>query len=162
MVSVPMYLKKSVGRTIVQHPTRVASIMIRNELIELGILGSTAESPTAVQDFLKSDEELGDLYERHCITIEALRQGFKREHIVPLSVYFDGVQYSKNENFLGVYVTNLRTKKQRLVWVLSTSTAVRNLFVFIQVRICMYVCMFRMYITILVCVCIHVYFYVRV
>ena len=126
MVSAPMYLKKSVGRTIVQHPARVASIMIRNELIELGILGSNAESPTAVQDFLKSDEELGDLYERHCITVEALRQGFKREHIVPLSVYFDGVQYSKNENFLGFYVTNLRTKKQRLVWVLSTSTAVRN------------------------------------
>lgn len=73
MVSVPMYLKKSVGRTIVQHPARVASIMIRNELIELGILGSNAESPTAVQDFLKSDEELGDLYERHCITVEALR-----------------------------------------------------------------------------------------
>ncbi|CAE7238530.1 unnamed protein product [Symbiodinium sp. CCMP2592] len=100
MVSVPMYLKKSVGRVIVQHPTRVTSAMIRKEMIDLGILGS--ESPAAVQDFLKPDEEFGDLYERHCITIEALREGFKREHIVPLSVYFDGVQYSKNENFLGL------------------------------------------------------------
>ena len=113
MVSVPMYLKKSVGRTIVQHPARVASIMIRNELIELGILGSNAESPTAVQDFLKSDEELGDLYERHCITVEALRQGFKREHIVPLSVYFDGVQYSKNEN-LGILCHQSTYKKTKV------------------------------------------------
>lgn len=122
-ISVPMYLKKSAGRTLVQHPTRVTSILIRNELKELGILGSTNPSAEVVQDFLKQDEELGDLYERHCVTIEALRQGFSREHIVPLSVYFDGVQYSKNENFLGFYVTNLRTKKQRLVWLLRTPTA---------------------------------------
>ncbi|CAE7035951.1 unnamed protein product, partial [Symbiodinium sp. CCMP2592] len=80
MVSVPMHLKKSAGRTLVQHPTRVTSIMIRNELMELGILEGTA-SPEIVQDFLKHDEELGDLYERHCVTIEALRQGFSREHI---------------------------------------------------------------------------------
>lgn len=101
MISVPMHLKKSIGRTIVQHPTRVTSIMIRNELKELGMLGSSDASAEVVQDFLKQDEEIGDLYENHCVTIEALRQGFSREHIVPLSVYFDGVQYSKNENFLG-------------------------------------------------------------
>ena len=86
MISVPMHLKKSIGRTIVQHPTRVTSIMIRNELKELGMLGSSDASAEVVQDFLKQDEEIGDLYENHCVTIEALRQGFSREHIVPLQV----------------------------------------------------------------------------
>ena len=56
MISVPMHLKKSIGRTIVQHPTRVKG---------LGMLGSSDASAEVVQDFLKQDEEIGDLYENH-------------------------------------------------------------------------------------------------
>ena len=122
MIPVPMYLKKSVGRTLVHHPTRVTSVMIRNELLQLGVLGPNAD-PASVAQFTAQDAALGPLYESHPVTVQALREGFRREHIIPLSVYFDGVQYTQNENFLGFYVTNLRTGKQRLVWLLSTSSA---------------------------------------
>ncbi|CAE7032303.1 unnamed protein product [Symbiodinium sp. CCMP2592] len=47
--------------------------------------------------------------------------GLPKERIIPVAVYFDGVQYTKNENFLGFYVTNLRTKRQQLVWLLRLS-----------------------------------------
>ena len=117
-VSVPMYLKKSVGRTAVNHPTRVASMMIRAELKKLGILDSKLSGCAEVATFLEADALLGDLYAKHPVTVKAFEQGFKREQVVPISVYFDGVQYSKNENFLGFYVTNLRTGKQRLLWLL--------------------------------------------
>ena len=123
LVRVPMYLKKSVGRTVVDHPTRVASIMIRQELTKLGFLGSQPPEPADVSSFLEPDASLSDLYIKHPVTIKAFEQGFKQEHVVPISVYFDGVQYTKNENFLGFYVTNLRTGVQRLVWLLRISAS---------------------------------------
>ena len=55
----------------------------------------------------------------HPVAQKAFAEGFRREHVVPVSVYFDGVQYTKNEHFLGFYMTNLRTGKQQLVWLLS-------------------------------------------
>ena len=120
-----MYLKKSVGRTSVAHPTRITSCMIRRELHELGILGPRS-TPDAVAAFLKNDGTFGELYENHPVTRQALSEGFRKEHIIPLSVYFDGVQYTQNENFLGFYVTNLRTGKQRLVWLLRLLVALEK------------------------------------
>ena len=118
VIPVPMYSKKAIGRQVVKHPTRVTSKMIRQELLNLKVLGPDATS-SAICEFLQSDCSLGDLYWNHPVTQQALSEGFKPEHIVPLSVYFDGVVYSKNESFLGFYVTNLRAGKQRLVWLLS-------------------------------------------
>ena len=115
--------KKSIGREIVRHPTRVSSDMIRRELIDLKLLGPASETDESMAGrHLQEDAALGlgDLYEHHPVTVEAFNTGFRREHVVPLSVYFDGVQYSKNENFLGFYITNLRTQRQRLVWLLRT------------------------------------------
>ena len=122
-VAVPMCGKKALGREVTSHPTRVASQMIRQELTDLSLLGpgsivDEATSSNHVQ--MDVDLGLGDLDEKRPITQEAFSDGFRREHVVPLSVYFDGVQYSKNENFLGFYVTNLRTRVQRLVWLLRT------------------------------------------
>ena len=114
-----MNTKKSIGRTAVDHPSRVPSCMIREELRNLQILGPRHAPEPDVAKFLESDRTLGDLYEKHPVTVQGLAEGFGREHIVPISVYFDGVQYSKNENFLGFYITNLRTKQPRLVWLLS-------------------------------------------
>ena len=114
-VPVPMFSKKSISREVVSHPTRVTSEMIRAELTSLGLLGPEMETT----GLSKADAELGDLFLRHPVTVAAREDGFCWEHIVPLSVYFDGVQYTNNESFLGFYVTNLRTKKQRLIWLLS-------------------------------------------
>ena len=103
-----------------KHPVRLASDMIRDELKELKLLGTSKPSKQTVLTFLENDKALGDRYEQHPVTVQALNEGIPRERIVPISVYFDGVQYTKNENFLGFYVTNLRTpKQQRLVWLLS-------------------------------------------
>ena len=71
-------------------------------------------------DHSNGDADLGDLYFKHPVTLEARSEGLSWEQIVPMSLYFDGVQYTNNENFLGFYCTNLRTKKQRLVWLLSS------------------------------------------
>ena len=118
-----MCLKKSIGREVVRHPTRVTSDMIRRELRDLKLLGpASMVGQLTLEQHLQQDADLGlgDLYEQHPVTLQASRDGIRREHVVPLSVYFDGVQYTKNENFLGFYVTNLRTNRQRLVWLLRT------------------------------------------
>ena len=123
-----MCLKKSIGREVVRHPTRVTSDMIRRELRDLELLGpANMVGPATFEQHLQQDAALGlgDLYEQHPVTLQAFGDGFRREHVVPLSVYFDGVQYTKNENFLGFYVTNLRTGVQRLVWLLRTWEALR-------------------------------------
>ena len=95
--------------------------MIRQELVDLRLLGpgSVLDAGTA-ESHIQMDEALGlrDLYELRPVTQEAFAQGIPREHVVPVSVYFDEVQYSNNENFLGFYITNLRTRQQRLVWLL--------------------------------------------
>ena len=59
-----MYLKKSVGRTVVDHPTRIISFMIRRELEKLGVLGDNA-TPEAARASLQNDADLGELYENH-------------------------------------------------------------------------------------------------
>ena len=124
-IPAPMCCKKSIDREVVLHPTRVTSDMIREELQGLGLLGS--ESNLEEMDgACAQDAELGDLFFQHPVTVEARNAGFRWEHIVPLSVYFDGVQYSKNENFLGFYCTNLRTKKQRLVWLLRNWVMIKH------------------------------------
>ena len=124
-VSVPMYLKKSLGRTIVQHPTRITSDLIRRDLLQHRVLGPESDS-ASLENWLKEDVNLGELYSRHPVTIQARREGLRPEHIVPVSVYFDGVQYTQNENFLGFYVTNLRSGQQRLVWLLRSLETLRN------------------------------------
>ncbi|CAE7376332.1 unnamed protein product, partial [Symbiodinium microadriaticum] len=121
-VAVPMVCKKSIGRVSVQHPTRVTSDMLRKELLALGLLGEGAKPDAKfVAEHLEADSEYMALYEGHPVAQKAFAEGFRREHVVPVSVYFDGVQYTKNENFLGFYMTNLRTGKQQLVWLLRLS-----------------------------------------
>ncbi|CAE7266931.1 PIF1, partial [Symbiodinium sp. CCMP2456] len=88
-------------KTSIRHPTRVASDLIREELRSMNLLASSSPSTKAVAEFLASDHELGDKYANHPVTQEALNEGFSHEQIQPISVYFDGVQYTKNENFLG-------------------------------------------------------------
>ncbi|CAE7198914.1 unnamed protein product [Symbiodinium sp. CCMP2592] len=102
-VAVPMVCKKSIGRVSVQHPTRVASDMLRRKLLSLRLLGEGANADTKfVTAHLDADREYLGLYEGHPVAQKAFAEGFRREHVVPVSVYFDGVQYSKNENFLGL------------------------------------------------------------
>ena len=114
-----MNCKKSIGRTSVQHPTRVTSDILRRELRSLGLLGNgPPKDPDCVAKHLDADKEYLNLYDQHPIVPDALAAGLPKERIIPVAVYFDGVQYTKNENFLGFYVTNLRTKRQQLVWLL--------------------------------------------
>ncbi|CAE7267823.1 unnamed protein product [Symbiodinium sp. CCMP2592] len=99
-------------KTPMKHPVRVASDMIRDELKALNLLGNSNPCKETVATFLENDTALGDRYEKHPVTVQALNEGIPRERIVPLSVYFDGVQYTKNENFLVFYFTNLRLRRQ--------------------------------------------------
>ena len=124
-IQVPMFGKKSLGRQVVRHPTRVTSDMIRKELLSLGLLGPEMDKLQA-HGPLEEDAQLGDRFFKHPVTIEARNDGLPWEHIVPISVYFDGVQYTNNDSFLGFYCTNLRTKKQRLVWLLRYWILVQN------------------------------------
>ncbi|CAE7222610.1 unnamed protein product [Symbiodinium sp. CCMP2592] len=117
-----MNCKKSFGRVSVQHPTRATSDLLRCELNDLGLLGSGASANSKLlKDHLDADKGYWDLYCTHPVVQKAFQEGFRQEHVVPLSVYFDGVQYTKNENFLGFYMTNLRSGKQQLVWLLRLS-----------------------------------------
>ena len=124
-----MNTKTQLVRTPLKHPVRVASDMIRDELKALNLLGNSNPCEKTVATFLENDKALGERYEKHPVTVQALNEGIPRERIVPLSVYFDGVQYTNNENFLGFYITNLRTpKQQRLVWLLSALLSNNNCF----------------------------------
>ena len=124
-----MNTKTQLVRTPIKHPVRVACDMIRDELKALNLLGNSNPCEKTVATFLENDKALGERYEKHPVTVQALNEGIPRERIVPLSVYFDGVQYTNNENFLGFYITNLRTpKQQRLVWLLSALLSTNNCF----------------------------------
>jgi hypothetical protein len=44
-----------------------------------------------------------------------LDAGFSKTDIIPISLYYDGVQYSNNDSFLGYYVQNLLTRQKYLI-----------------------------------------------
>ena len=74
-----MQCKKSLGREVAHHPTRVASSLIRDELRDLQLLGDDSQAnldEAFVASSSQCDNELGDLYERHPVTLQALEEGF--------------------------------------------------------------------------------------
>jgi hypothetical protein len=50
---------------------------------------------------------------------KCLAAGYDAADIVPLSLYFDGVQYTKMDSFVGYYAENLYTRRKYLLAAIS-------------------------------------------
>ena len=126
-VDVALRPKKELERVIRKHPVRKTSQVLLQELEDIASLASSsvaALSELSTCDDLESLEsiaDLGDLAENEAY-LEAKAEGFTDERVFPVSVYFDGVQYTNNESFLGFFVTNLKTRRQHLLWVIRHSS----------------------------------------
>ena len=69
-----------------------ASDLLRRELNDLGLLGSEASANSKLlKEHLDADKGYWDLYSNHPVVQKAFQEGFRQEHVVPVSVYFDGV-----------------------------------------------------------------------
>lgn len=54
-------------------------------------------------------EDLGDKFYQHPLTRKALQKKVPLERIRPVGIYFDGVQYTNNDSFLGISVNDILT-----------------------------------------------------
>jgi hypothetical protein len=67
-------------------------------------IGRTAQFRSECPSFFETD------------TVKScLRNGFQPAEIIPISIYWDGVMYTKNDSFIGFYVENLYSKRKYLL-----------------------------------------------
>ena len=59
--------------------------------------------------------KLGASFTKHPVIRSALERGIHWPEIIPLALYTDGVQYTKNDSYIGYFVQNLRTGTKMLV-----------------------------------------------
>lgn len=72
------------------------------------------------ESLVKQDEEREwyDVYKEHPTVVRALENKIPLSRIIPIALYWDGVKYSKNDNFIALYIHNLRTGKKYLYFVI--------------------------------------------
>ncbi len=59
-------------------------------------------------------------FSTHPVVVDALSSGWERKQIVPVSLYWDGVQYTKNDTFMGFYCENMFTKTKYMLCILRS------------------------------------------
>ena len=122
-VPVAMKGKKLLDRNIVQHPTRLPSSVLLQELEDIAELakasGRTFESQLASLTTVP-DSELGADLTQHPAYLQAIRDGLSLERILPMQAYIDGVAYTNNESFLVFTITFMRTGRQHVLWSMRT------------------------------------------
>jgi hypothetical protein len=101
-VRTPMYEKRGCIRTLTTVQCRVPHECI---LDDATIDEARAEEWAAdCPDFFESDTA------KNCIA-----RGYERAAIIPISLYFDGVRYTKNDQFVGFYIENLYSRRKYLL-----------------------------------------------
>lgn len=104
-VRVPSYSKKECRRV-----TRDIPIALPHEALQTTSAGSVAESN-------QEAPEWHDAYIKHPVVVEALANGAPESAIKPLALYFDGVQYSKRDSFIGFYFHDMKKNLRHLSFV---------------------------------------------
>jgi hypothetical protein len=104
-VLVPMHDKKQVIRA----PTLV-SCRLPHECI----LDDHVSDPVRVAEF---EQENPNFYSSEL----AVTSGYPKTSIIPISLYWDGVRYTKNDGFVGLYTENLLSKRKYLIAAIRTN-----------------------------------------
>jgi hypothetical protein len=71
----------------------------------------TADDHALVEQFWDDCPNFGD----NPVVTDAIAKGYTTDQIIPISLYWDGVRYTKNETFLGFYTENLLTRRKVLI-----------------------------------------------
>ena len=95
-VEVPTYDKFACRRVKQQVPVKLASETLRCE-----------EAPTA--ELATDRAEWHDAYERHPVVARARAAGWPEPRIRPVALYWDGVQYTRRDTFMGFYFEDMRS-----------------------------------------------------
>ena len=66
----------------------------------------------------------GEVYSEHPVVKRAQNQGVHWSRVKPIALYTDGVQYSNNDSFNGIYMHDLRSGKKILFACLRTGSVV--------------------------------------
>jgi hypothetical protein len=101
-IAVPMHDKKQVVRT-----QTVVSCRLPHECIMDGHIADderTAEFEKDNPDFCTTD-----------LARDRLENGYSKSCINPVALYWDGVRYSKNYGFVGLYCENLLSRRKYLI-----------------------------------------------
>ena len=74
---------------------------------------------TALDNILKDTQESRTRmdfpgYLEHSVRLEAIEAGVPEENIRPAAIYWDGVVFTRNESFLGVFFEDMKTRRNWL------------------------------------------------
>lgn len=100
-VETPLMLKKSCRRVTRPMPVRYAHRALAEDYV--GHVEPTGDDPF-----------VHEKWANHPVRRRAASLGIHWSRILPIQMYFDGVQYSSRDQFHGFFATNLRTGKQYL------------------------------------------------
>jgi hypothetical protein len=70
-----------------------------------------ADDDVLIQQFWDACPNFGE----NSVVTAALAKGYSTDQIIPISLYWDGVRYTKNETFIGFYTENLLTRRKVLI-----------------------------------------------
>ena len=111
-VDTPIHDKKADARCKFSVPMYLPSTEFRKQLLN-------HQEPATLEDDMLA--ELGPTYVGSLAYRRALEErGLHWSRIIPLSIYFDGVQYSKRDSFHGFYFRDLRKNETCLSFLLRT------------------------------------------
>lgn len=61
-----------------------------------------------------------DNYHQHPVVLQAVEEGFPTR-VRPIALYWDGVSYTKNDSFMGFYVTDILTSQKFVSFLLRAA-----------------------------------------
>lgn len=117
-VAAPMFVKRESRRSSESIPVYMPSAAFNKYLTEEMIVGCSQGSQKSF------DRIVGGLdnYTSHPVVVQARRDGFPRR-VRPVALYWDGVQYTKHDSFMGFYVTDILTEQKFLSFLVRTWNA---------------------------------------
>lgn len=110
-VETPIYDKIMCARTSTQIPMRLPTQCLAEECSDVLSKPEPSGEDTCVHAGIEK-------YKSHPVVQRAMRDNVHWSRVIPVAIYFDGVQYSKRDSFMVLQTRNLRTNESHLTCVI--------------------------------------------
>ena len=119
---VPLVLKKGCARERVSIPFNLPTESTFEFLnLDLETMSDDWTTPIGEAGEEEISLEYSEAYREHPVVQRGLAAGYHRSRIRPGSLYWDGVRYTKNDNFEGVFYQDLLSGHRTLIVVLRST-----------------------------------------
>ena len=105
-VTTPIYDKILCRRTTHSMPVRLPTQCLCEDILD--------DASSSSLDADNCPHAKTESYTNHPVVRKAQQKGVHWSKIIPVALYFDGVQYSKRDSFLGFFTRNLRSSESHL------------------------------------------------